>query len=66
MILHWADTLLPSVDVAVIIALPTLRALTLPFLSTVATFVLLDFQVKLLLVAFIGKAVAFKVVDLPL
>ena len=51
---HDALKLLPSVVVAVIVAVPLALAVTSPLLLTVATFVLLDFQVTDLLVALLG------------
>jgi len=46
--------LLPSLVVTVIVAFPSLIALTFPFWSTVATSSLSDIQVTFLLVAFSG------------
>ena len=51
-----ADLPLPAV--AVIVALPTLFAVILPFWSTVATLVLLDFQVRALFITSLGVMVA--------
>ena len=53
-----ADTLLPSLDVAVMVAVPMATPLTMPSLSTVATAVLLLVQVRLLSVALAGATVA--------
>ena len=53
-----ADTLLPSLDVAVMVALPMATPVTTPWLLTVATAVLLLAQVRLLSVAFVGATVA--------
>ncbi len=52
--LHDALRLLPSVVVAVIVAVPAENAVTLPLLFTVATDVLLDFHETVLLVASLG------------
>ncbi len=52
--LHEALRLLPSVVVAVIVAVPAETAVTLPLLFTVATDVLLDFHETVLLVASLG------------
>ena len=49
---------------AVMVAVPTDFAVTFPF-DTVATFVLLDFQVTVLSVAFVGVIVAVKFAVLP-
>ena len=56
---------LPSLAVAVITVLPGSLAVTLPDALTVATEVLLDFQVTDLLDALLGETTAFKVVDVP-
>lgn len=50
--------LVPSVVVAVIVAVPGDLAVTMPSLLTVATDVLLDRQVTVLLVALVGSTVA--------
>jgi hypothetical protein len=50
----------PSWVVAVMVAVPTALAVTLPVVSTVATAVLLDVQLTVLLVAFAGDTVAVK------
>ncbi len=50
--------LLPSVVVAVIVAVPAEIAFTLPLLFTVATEVLLDFHATVLLFAYSGVIVA--------
>ncbi len=55
---HEALRLLPSVVVAVIVAVPAETAVTTPLLFTVATDVLLDFHVTVLLVALLGYTVA--------
>ena len=55
---HDALRLLPSVVVAVIVAEPEAFAVTRPLLLTVATEVLLDFQVTFLLEALLGYTVA--------
>ena len=52
---------LPSFAVAVIVAVPTATAVTLPFESTVATDVLEDFHVTALLLALLGLTVTVKV-----
>jgi hypothetical protein len=54
------DDLFPSIVVTVMIAVPTLLAVTLPFASTVAILGLLDVHVTVLLVAFVGSTVAIK------
>ena len=56
--------LLPSTVVAVIVAVPAFSAVILPF-STVATAVLSDFHVTLLLVAFAGNTVTVREADSP-
>ena len=56
---------LPSVAVAVMIAEPTLRAVTTPMLLTVATLVLLDFHVNVLLVALAGSTVVLSLMVSP-
>jgi hypothetical protein len=48
----------PSFVLTVIVALPAARAVTSPFVETVAIFVLLDDHVTLLFVAFEGETVA--------
>ena len=53
-----ADTLLPSLAVAVMVAVPMATPLTMPWLLTVATAVLLLDHVRLLSVAFVGATVA--------
>lgn len=63
--LHVAFAPLPSFAVQVMVAVPAPTALSLPFLSTVATFVLLDFQLTDLLAALEGETVALKVPDFP-
>ena len=63
---HDALRFVPSVVVAVIVALPTAFAVTLPFWSTVATLVLLDDQLRVLFVALVGCTVAVSVSELPL
>ena len=50
--------LVPSDVVAVMVAEPADFAVTSPLLFTVATDVLLDFHVTVLLVAFVGSTVA--------
>ena len=60
-ILQEAFTPLPSLAVQVIVAVPPALAVTLPALETVATAVLLLFQLTDLLPADEGVAVAFKV-----
>ena len=65
---HKADFLLPSCAVAVIVTfLPPefFFKVTTPLCDTVATFVLLDFHVSFLFVAFAGRTEAFKVIFLP-
>ena len=57
--------LLPSSVVTVIFASPSLTAVTLPLPSTVAIFVLSDFHVTFLLVAFSGATVATNVTVPP-
>ena len=52
---------LPSFVNAVIVAVPAFLAVTLPFLLTVATFLLLEDQVIFLYLAFVGLTVAVKV-----
>jgi hypothetical protein len=59
------DLLLPSVEVAVIFAVPADIPVTKPELLTVATEELLDDQVRFVLVAFEGKTAAVIVVDAP-
>ena len=54
----FADTLLPSLAVAVMVALPMATPVTMPWLLTVATAVLLLAHVRLLSVAFVGATVA--------
>ena len=51
---HDAETPLPSLALQVIVALPTVFAVTFPELLTVATFSELDDQVTLLSVASLG------------
>ena len=53
-----ALTPLPSADVAVIVVLPADRQVTFPLPSTFATFVLVEFQFTLLLLASEGETVA--------
>ena len=55
---NCAFTPLPSAAVAVIVAVPAARHRTFPLLSTVATDVLLELQVILLLFASLGETVA--------
>ena len=57
--------LLPSSEVAVIVALPAALAVTSPLASTVATEVLLLVQFTFLLVALLGATVAVKVSEAP-
>ena len=52
---------LPSLAVAVIVAVPFDTAVTFPFWSTVAADVLVELQVTLLLLAVLGEIVAVKV-----
>ena len=52
-----AEMLLPSVEVAIIYAVPVFIAVTRPLALTVATDVLLDFQDNVLFVAFSGNIV---------
>lgn len=61
----FALFLLPSFAVAVIVAFPAFLTFTLPLLFTVATFVLLDFQVTFLFAASFGVTVVLKLYDLP-
>ena len=56
---HWADW--PFSNVAVMVAVPALTAVTVPVLSTVATLLLLLLQVTFLLVALSGCTVAVRV-----
>ena len=62
---HDALTSEPSVAVAVMVAEPTLFAVTSPFWSTVATLVLLDFQVRALFITSLGVMVADNVSVAP-
>ena len=55
----------PSAVVAVITASPAETAVTLPFESTFATFVLLDAQATALFVALAGRTVAVRLSLLP-
>ena len=55
----------PSVVVAVIVAVPFFFAVTTPLLETVATLVLLLFQVTALFVALLGATVAVNVAVFP-
>ena len=55
---HVALLLLPSAVVTVIVAVPGALAVTRPELLTVATVVLLDFQVTALLLVLLGVTVA--------
>ena len=59
-----ADNVLPSVVIAVIVAVPGFTALTVP-LETVATAVLLDFQFNFLLAASVGRIEYFTDPDCP-
>jgi hypothetical protein len=59
------DLLLPSVDLAVIVAVPTIIPLTSPLEFTVATAVLLLLQSNILFVALEGNMVAVKAVVSP-
>ena len=52
-----ADFLLPSVVVAVMVAVPGAIPLIIPLELTVATFVLVDDQVRVVLVAFVGSMI---------
>ena len=54
-----------SFVVQVIIAVPFETPVTTPFESTFATFVLLDFHLSFLLLAFSGSTVATRVYFLP-
>jgi len=63
--IQLADRLLPSVVVAVIVAVSTATAVTIPFSSTVATEVLLLDQVTALLAASVGMIVAVSWEDVP-
>ena len=56
--MHDALRLVPSVVVAVIVADPTLLAVTKPVLSTVAMAVLLEVHATVLLLALLGDTVA--------
>ena len=60
--LHVAVRLLPSVVVAVIVAVPTLRAVTTPSLDTVATEVSELLQVTVLFCAAVGNTFAISVI----
>jgi hypothetical protein len=60
-ILHTALTLLPSVDFAVIFAVPTLCAVTTPLLDTLATLASELLQVTFLFVAVLGDTLAVNV-----
>ena len=55
----------PSFVVTVIVALPAATPFTVPFASTVATFVLLLFHVTSWFVALLGATVAVNVVVFP-
>ena len=59
--LQVADLPEPSIAVAVIVAVPTLTAVTVPSGATVATSSSEDAQVKALLAAFSGATVAVSV-----
>ena len=61
---HWA-VFPPSSVVTVITAVPSPLAITFPFPSTVATWLLLDDHVIFLFVAFSGKIVALKILFSP-
>ena len=63
---HDALRLVPSVVVAVIVAVPEDLAVTRPLLLTVATDVLLDFHVTVLFVALLGNTVAVNCMEYPL
>ena len=58
MTLQLALKLVPSVVVAVMVAVPRLLAVTRPLLLTVATLVLLELQVTVELLALLGDTVA--------
>ena len=63
---HEPDLLLPSVDVAVIVAVPIDTPVTIPELLTDAMAELLDVQVRFLFVALPGNMVAEIVVVAPI
>ena len=63
--LHVAFFPEPSAAFAVIVAVPGAIAFTTPFAETVATFLLLDVQLNVLLVADAGATVAVRVLLLP-
>ena len=56
---HLAETLLPSFALAVMVAVPSLTAVTSPFASTVAMFSSEEVHARLLFVAFSGATLAF-------
>ena len=59
------DLLLPSVEVATIVAEPAVMPVTSPLLFTVATAVLLEFQFSTLLAALAGKTVEGMLIEVP-
>ena len=63
--MHSALTPLPSVAVAVIMAVPALTAVTLPSLSTLTISGALLDQVRVLFAALSGLTVAWRVAVLP-
>ena len=62
---HEAVSWVPSVVVAVMVAVPAARAVTLPFWSTVATVGSLDCQSRVLTTTSPGTMVAWSVCELP-
>ena len=62
---HEALRLLPSLVVAVMVAVPRFKAVTFPIESTLATVASLDDQVTDLSVAFSGKIVGESINDSP-